>query len=117
MAQFQNVPGASQAAFDALNTKLTNYLTVEKVNHQITWYSTGNPFDTSTFEISKSGYTPIGIVGQEFTGSLNSYISVSNMHILYLNSKYYVVYQARLTGSPSSTTQNTMDVYILYVKN
>ena len=62
MSQFQNVPGASQDAFDTLNNQITNYIADELVSAESTTVN-ANSNKTISFNVAKTGYTPFGIIG------------------------------------------------------
>ena len=86
---------------------------VEYNDLQITWGSTSNPYCAFTKDVSLSGYTPIAF-GYVIVGSLASFvypaakiISGSGTLSLFL----------RMNNTPSSVTQNTLNLRIVYVRS
>lgn len=87
---------------------------VENKVISIKWYSTSNPNAYGTADVTKSGYSLVGVVGWNFTGSLSSFCHCS----LTATSDHELYYEARMIGStPSSVTQNSLNVKCLYRKD
>lgn len=87
---------------------------VENKSISFQWYSTSNPSAYGTANVTKSGYSLVGVVGWSFNGNLSSFchcdLTPTGDHELY--------YSVRMTGStPSSVTQNSLSVKCLYRKN
>lgn len=101
-------------AVTQLNSKLnnkSNTLLVESVQQSIT--VSANSSDTSgTISITKTGYTPIAIVGWNISGS-NTGLNAT-IYGVWLTSTA-VRYKIRNTGTSSYTA--SVDIHILYVKN
>lgn len=87
---------------------------VENKAIPIRWYNTSNPNAYGAIDVTKAGYSAIGVVGWSFTGSLSSFCHAS----LNISSATQLSYEVRMTGStPSSVTQNGLNVKILYRKD
>ena len=116
-ANYPNVPavqlpqtGGGTATFYDLSEAL---ITEEKANNQITWNSASDPYQEAYIPISKQGYTPIGIVGYNITGSGSSYCYLSRL----IFTSTYFFYTARRTTTPGSLTENKLNFTVLYLKN
>ena len=88
-------------------------IVTETYTYDITWTSTSNPGRPFNIDITKDGYTPIGI-GYQFTGTGSTYCMLSRAQID--GNTFYG--SARMVGNtPTSTTVNSIEVYITYIRN
>ena len=80
----------------------------------IEWSSTTNPAYYGNVDISKAGYTPIAISGS-IGGSLGSFVLISALRII---SDTEAFFEARMvSNTPSSLTQNNLQLTVTYMKN
>lgn len=84
-----------------------------KDSNQITWYSTSNPYAEHSYDVSKTGYTPIA-VSFWTSGTGSSTIAVSTCCIDGNNIEFHA---RMMNNTPSSTTQNTVTFEVTYIKN
>ena len=74
--------------------------------------SASQTFSTTTsgdISISKTGYTPIGIIGWDINGTNMSQISLSELYISGSNAHFY------MRNHASSNAEVTIKVYVLYI--
>lgn len=88
-------------------------ITEEKQNNQITWNSASDPYEENYVSIAKQGYTPIGIVGYNITGTGSTYCFLSRL----IFTSSYLFYTARRTNTPGSLTENKLNFTVLYKKS
>ena len=80
-----------------------------KYTKQITWYSTSNPYCNHTYDVTQTGYIPIA-VGYSFTGTGSTTIYPTECRVNGNN----VLLTARMVNTPDSTTQNGVNLSVLY---
>lgn len=72
---------------------------------------TKETYNTGSFSVFKNGYTPLGVVGYEISGSRSNYM---NLYRHYISGTTY--YWA-IRNNSSETVSDTLTVYILYSKD
>lgn len=80
---------------------------------QITWASTGNPYCGLVKDVNIDGYTPIGF-GYTVTGTSASLVFPS---IAIIDGAGILTLALRMNGTPSTTTQNKVNLRVVYVKS
>ena len=78
---------------------------------QITWTSTSNPYAQLDKNVALAGYTPISFTIIP-TGTGASTIYMYNQDL----SSNTITVGLRMNGNPSSTTQNKVNIKVLYAK-
>jgi hypothetical protein len=102
-----NIAGTINAP--SLDNQYSKILTVESKSASIS--VSKNSTANSSFSVSKSGYTPLGIVGWQFPSSSSSYMFLPRLYLSGTNC-YWL---ARNTSG--SDYSGTLTVDVLYVKN
>ena len=98
-----------------LNSSLankSNNLLVEYKTIPLSYASETNPVATGNFNISKTGYTALGVVGYQIAGTSSSLCFVPS---LLVSSSNTLTYTVRATSG--GTYSHTLYVFVLYVKN
>lgn len=72
---------------------------------------TKETYNSGSFSVSKNGYTPLGIVGYEISGSRSNYM---NLYRHYISG---TTYYWSIRNNSSDTVSDTLTVYVLYSKN
>ena len=99
---------------NTIKNNISDLLKIKSITQQITWFSTGNPNESNSFDVSEAGWTPYAVAGFAITGSLGSFCIIPTLYIY--NSRVY--YTARMVGqTPATVTANGLEVRILYKKN
>ena len=93
----------------SINSHLTDLIDIHTVSLGSTTVTAGSTGNVSA-DASRTGYTPIGIVG--YTGSGISYFSIYEMRI-YQGSAYFGIRNLR----NESSTLTSLTAYVLYKKN
>lgn len=96
------------------NSSLSGAIVKEtKSDLQLTYYSTSNPFAEHSFDVTKTGYTPIA-VSYWVTGTGASFVAV---YVCCINGNAVQFCARRVNNNPESTTQNKVTLVVTYVKN
>lgn len=91
--------------------------TVDYFGEQITWYSTSNPFCDVITDVAIDGWTPIDLA-YTISGSLTSFVYPTQLWLTKVNGVDSAHGYFRMVGqTPSSTTQNTVNWQVTYIKN
>ena len=92
---------------------------IKKVIYQkpITWSSTSNPYFSSEYDVTIEGYRAIN-AGYVVSGTFGTCVFFSAFYLDYRDSgKDYLCVNCRMVqNNPSSTTQNTLTMVVIYIK-
>lgn len=105
-----------------VDTKVLNLLNglvkiVDYSNLQITWVSTSNPYQAWTKDITLAGYKPINF-GYTVMGTSASFVAASAVTITASGGADIAnIFMRMFTTNPTSTTQNTLNLRVYYVKS
>ena len=106
-----------------LNTRLANYATINQVNGLFAWtYPSGSASvagssssGEKTISISKTGYTPVGIMGFSLSGDRTTFCILARAYINAAGTE--IRYILRNTNATATGTSSTIQFYVLWVKN
>lgn len=106
-----------------LNTRLANYATINQVNGLFAWtYPSGSASvagssssGEKTISISKTGYTPVGIMGFSLSGDRTTFCILARAYINSAGTQ--IRYILRNTHATATGANSTIQFYVLWVKN
>ena len=100
--------------FDNLSNIINNYLKVLSFEKTTTAVASGDTKDLG-YDISETGYIPIGIIGIRCTGTRSSFV---NIYQQYVNgTTAHVVFRNTHASNPLVNNDTKILIYILYKKN
>lgn len=116
----QNVkPSASDIPYDNNTTvkgkidEINDKFVWEEQEFNITYTSSTNPVATANVDISKRGYTPIGVISWGVFGTSSTLCFVTSLQVNPDNSTLYYAIRVRDNG----TYSHFLRVRVLYLKN
>lgn len=89
-------------------------LTTGVTEYHFTWYSTSNPYGVADWiSVAKPGKKVVGYLGHIIQGASGSFVMAASSSLNCDTETFYGAFRM-ITQSPSSTTQNYVQIYCLY---
>lgn len=89
-------------------------LTTEITDYHFTWASTANPYAVADWiSVAKTGKKVVGYLGFVVQGTSASFV-MSPSHMLNANNQTFYASFRMIGATPTSTTQNYVQIYCLY---